>query len=443
MRFVADPVRQRPAIGRRRFLRSSRAVPVGRAVAVGGRRIATSDAVAAAGPSKPLATEGSIVSLANEGALWLVDAGGARTLLASADGGPFTFPAWSPDGSRIAAIRYGPDANHILVFDAASAAAGDPAEPVVLLEARNIAPFYLSWTPDGAGVSYLANEANGLSFRFAPADGSAPLDGSGPGSTVATGNPFYFDWIDVWPRRPHRHGPRCPPRRDRARRGADRSGPRSARKLSARQTRPRMAGRSPSSARTPTGRRRRSSRTATARPSRRSRSATSALSASTRPATRSPCSVRSSRPRHRAGSRSDRSACSIARPGTSGPCSTAPSSRSGGRPMAGRSPPCVSSPSRARTRTRPPGSRRSGFFFLDPATGEVRSDAPVVPGRLFLDQVFPFFDQYAVSHELWAPDSSSFLLPTADRERLAVLTAFYVNGDDPEVIDGSVGFWSP
>ena len=89
------------------------------------------------------------------------------------------------------------------------------------------------------------------------------------------------------------------------------------------------------------------------------------------------------------------------------------------------------------------GEQEIRFFFLDPATGEVRSDAPVVPGRLFLDQVFPFFDQYAVSHELWAPDSSSFLLPTADRERLAVLTAFYVNGDDPEVIDGSVGFWSP
>ena len=44
-------------------------------------------------------------------------------------------------------------------------------------------------------MSYLAEEPNGLSLRLAPADGSAPIDGSGPGSRVRSGNPFYYDWI--------------------------------------------------------------------------------------------------------------------------------------------------------------------------------------------------------------------------------------------------------
>ena len=35
----------------------------------------------------------------------------------------------------------------------------------------------------------------------------------------------------------------------------------------------------------------------------------------------------------------------------------------------------------------------------------------VVPGATFVNDVLAYFDQYALSHRLWAPDSSSFLLP--------------------------------
>src|ERR1035437_6831728 len=38
-------------------------------------------------------------------------------------------------------------------------------------------------------------EPGGLSLRIAPADGSAPLDGSGPGAIIRRGAPLYFDWV--------------------------------------------------------------------------------------------------------------------------------------------------------------------------------------------------------------------------------------------------------
>ena len=132
--------------------------------------------------------------LENDGSLWLVDATGRSFVLTPAGDAPIGFPAWSPDGSRIAAIRRSPD-NTILVFDAKRAAGGQPVEPVVIFRSPIIGPFYLSWTPDGRSVSYLAEDPDGLSLRVAPADGSAPLDGTGPGSKIQSGNPFYFDWI--------------------------------------------------------------------------------------------------------------------------------------------------------------------------------------------------------------------------------------------------------
>ena len=70
-------------------------------------------------------------------------------------------------------------------------------DPVVIYRSADRPPFYLSWTPDGKAVGFLASEAVGISLRIAPADGSAPLDGSDPASIVRIGAPFYFDWLDA------------------------------------------------------------------------------------------------------------------------------------------------------------------------------------------------------------------------------------------------------
>ena len=137
-----------------------------------------------------------------------MDDGGGSRVSYPAPGVAFGFPAWSPDGSRIAVVGAGPNDTAIYVFTVpgggAAASGGLRAasptigpEPVVIYRSADRLPFYLYWTPDGRQVGFLAGEEVGLSLRIAPADGSAPLDGSGPASLIRQGAPLYFDWIDA------------------------------------------------------------------------------------------------------------------------------------------------------------------------------------------------------------------------------------------------------
>jgi hypothetical protein len=61
-----------------------------------------------------------------------------------------------------------------------------------------------------------------------------------------------------------------------------------------------------------------------------------------------------------------------------------------------------------------------------------------------VNELLPYFDQYALSHHLWSPDSATILLPLVDaagRTRLFLVAA---DGTDSlPVADGVSGFWSP
>ncbi len=61
----------------------------------------------------------------------------------------------------------------------------------------------------------------------------------------------------------------------------------------------------------------------------------------------------------------------------------------------------------------------------------------------FVNELLPYFDQYALSHSLWSPDSRAILLPlvsAAGRDQLVVVPA---DGSDARAIaDGDSGFWS-
>jgi len=59
-------------------------------------------------------------------------------------------------------------------------------------------------------------------------------------------------------------------------------------------------------------------------------------------------------------------------------------------------------------------------------------------------QVLPYFDQYALSHHFWAPDSSAIVLPLTDEANLDHVVVIPADGGDPHsVATGWVGFWSP
>jgi TolB protein len=98
----------------------------------------------------------------------------------------FQFPAWSPDGSRVAAIGSGPGGAGVFVFDALA----DDPKPVTAFQDQSHPPFYLYWTPDGRQLTFLTSERDGLALRLAAANGS------GVTSTIRRGQPMYWALAD-------------------------------------------------------------------------------------------------------------------------------------------------------------------------------------------------------------------------------------------------------
>ena len=83
------------------------------------------------------------------------------------------------------------------------------------------------------------------------------------------------------------------------------------------------------------------------------------------------------------------------------------------------------------------------LVFVDVASGDIRAEPLVRPSSVFIEQVLAYFDQYALSHRLWAPDSSSFLLPVIDADGAARVLAVTPDGEVLARLDGVIAFWSP
>jgi TolB protein len=405
-------------------------------------------------PGGPFASSGSIVVLGNDGSLSLVDVTGRSTVLSPPGDAPVGFPVWSPDGSKIAAIRQGAEST-ILIFDALRAGSGESIEPKVIYRSSDIGPFYLSWTPDSRSVSFLAEESDGLSLRIAPADGSAPLDGSASASKIRSGNPFYFDWI-----------------------GGDRllahvgTGP------SAFLGEIGLDGAPVAPALTTPG----DFRPAVVSKDRMFVSyvrAGAGGSADVVVAARDGSGEQTMPVFGMAATSFDPMGNTIASIGPTQPIDTpfaipigplrlidptsgkvrtlvdgsvvsfwwSPDGKTIAalrvQPSAGATAAVSTTSSASPTPSSTPQATEIRILVVDVASGEIRAQRVVLPPKLFIDQFLTYFDQYALSHRVWAPDSSSLLLPVVDRDGTTRIAVIFRNGDPPRAIDGAIGFWSP
>lgn len=82
------------------------------------------------------------------------------------------------------------------------------------------------------------------------------------------------------------------------------------------------------------------------------------------------------------------------------------------------------------------------LWFIDMASGQESLGGTFQPTRLFVSQFLPYFDQYAHSHAVWAPDSRSLVFPTFANNN-SVIYRFFDDGRPPQAVTpGSIAFWS-
>ena len=71
-------------------------------------------------------------------------------------------------------------------------------------------------------------------------------------------------------------------------------------------------------------------------------------------------------------------------------------------------------------------------------------DRPVRLSDLFVRQLLPFFDQYALSHSLWSPEADALVLPLVGDDERTRATIVPLDGGEPlPIAEGEVAFWGP
>ena len=403
--------------------------------------------------SSPIASKGAIAVLGADGALSIVDAGG-RSVPAGGGGGTeaFGFPTWSPDGSKIASVRTKGSDIAVVILDAKDIAKGLPVPPAPIFDKTGVEPFYLYWSPDGNSVSFLATEGTDLALRLAPADGSAPLDGSGPGSVVRSGNPFYYDWLAD----------------DRliAHIGTGPDGFLGQVGLDGRTSAP-IKGPSADFRPPVVSHDRKSIAFVRTTNGVQNDVVVTALDGSRE------ASLTVVGPSAIAFDPSGDTLGAIGAEDVStmaafplGPLKLL--DRSGkqrtlldglvvsfwwspdGKTVAAvrvvQTTPSTSPAPVASGATPAPTPEPTGevhLVFVDVASGKVLSDPVIRPASTFVNGILSYFDQYSLSHRMWAPDGASFLMPEVDEAGATFLAVRYADGRPPVALDGAIGFWSP
>jgi WD40 repeat protein len=398
-----------------------------------------------------------------DGRLSTMDGLGGSRVTYDVPGTVFRFPAWSPDGSRIAAVGQTEDGTGVYVFST-EGGAGDPPAPTAIYSSKDQPPFYLYWTPDSRQLTFLTTESVGLALRVAPADAS------GRDSIVHQGAPMYWTWLDAANLEVHA--------------GSGPEGLVGELGLDGGPVANRVA--SPGVFRAPAVTRDGRYRSfVLARTDSGSGSAPANLVVAARDGSASHEIPIFGIPAFGF----DPTGTALAFIAADEPSDGVPALPVGplrivdavsgslrtmldasvvaffwapdGRTIASlrlEAPGGIEARSRTGGRlasteqaARPPGAdlaQAGGFAlhldFTDVASGARRSERTVRVSELFVTQLLPYFDQYALSHRLWSPASTSVVLPLVDGGGETGLYVILVDGSEPSrVADAAMGFWSP
>lgn len=94
-----------------------------------------------------------------------------------------------------------------------------------------------------------------------------------------------------------------------------------------------------------------------------------------------------------------------------------------------------------------PGAERNvvefGLWVVDTTDSQERQLMNFHPTDVFIDELLPFFDNYAQSHPIWAPDSHAVVIPTMDDEgRDQIVVVPIDGGESLTIIEGVSASWS-
>lgn len=87
---------------------------------------------------------------------------------------------------------------------------------------------------------------------------------------------------------------------------------------------------------------------------------------------------------------------------------------------------------------------RLNLWVADVETHEQRLMLTFQPLDIYINQFLPFFDQYALSHRIWSPDSNAIVLPVLNGEQAKLMVIPVTSHYEPpqHIADGLMAFWS-
>lgn len=131
----------------------------------------------------PLTQAQSRIAFINpDGQLATINPDGSEERTLSEGLNQYQFPAWSPDGSQLAALGSDLDGGFLQLFK------DEPdTTPTELYRSRTEGPFYMYWAPNARDIAFLANHPTGtLALHTVSVDADEQI--------LAFGSPFYWQW---------------------------------------------------------------------------------------------------------------------------------------------------------------------------------------------------------------------------------------------------------